>query len=137
MVFRGAASRGCLLFFLGGLLGHLPVGGGEGGVVCSSALIDLRQLLTVHPHRLGGCPPRGRLDAIVLRQSSVLRSLVFRGSGLLFVVGRDRFMIRRSLRLRRRLLQTERLCLCHPDMLRRKGQCCNKREHGQSHTDSE
>src|SRR5262249_8275250 len=125
-----------LLFFLGGLLSHLPVGSGEGGVVYSSTLIRLGQLLTVQPHRLERCPPRGRLGAIVLRQSAVLCGLVFPGPGLLVVVGRDRFMIRRGLRLRHRFLQIERLCLCHPDTLRRKIQYCNKREHGQSHTDS-
>jgi hypothetical protein len=46
-----------LLLLLCGLLGHLPVARSEGGVVCGSALIDLHQLLTVHPHRLERCPP--------------------------------------------------------------------------------
>src|SRR5262249_57494234 len=129
------ASRGCLLFFLGGLLCHLSVCHSEGGVVCGDALIVLGQLLTMIPHRLEALSPRRCCQgAIVLRQSAVLRSLIFRGSGLLFVVGRDRFMIRRGLRLRHRLLKIECLCLCHPHTLRRKIQYCTNREHGHSHT---
>src|SRR5712691_12812689 len=117
MILRGAASPlpqadVILLFLLGGLLCHLPVCRGEGGVFCGYALIVLGEPLTVPLHPELALP---RQVAIGLHELAVLRSLRFRGRTLFVVVGRDRLMVRRSLGPSHRLLEIERLCCCHTD----------------------